>query len=302
MIKVLITGGTGLIGKQLQSIFKENNIEVVVLTRSPKNKNEFKWNINEKYVDEKAFENITHIIHLAGAGIADKRWTDERKEELIESRVASADLLFQKIKEHKIQLKSFISASGIGYYGAITSDIIFKENDAPKDDFIADVCVKWEKAAHQFEQLNIPVTILRTGIVLAKNGGALPKINTPLFLAILGSGKQYMPWIHIDDLSSLYLNAVINNHIKGTYNAVATEHQTNENFTKTLSEVINKPIIPLKVPSFVLKIILGELSDILLKGSRVSSEKTTNIYAFQYPDLKTALQSIYKNKVQNIRS
>ena len=296
MKKVLITGGTGLVGTQLQTVFKEKNIDVVILTRNPKNKNEFKWDIDTKYIDKKAFDNVTHIIHLAGAGIADKRWTNTRKKELINSRVASANLLFQEVKKHKIQLDAFISASGIGYYGAVTSDKIFKENDPSEKDFIAEICVKWEKAAHQFKQLNIPVTILRTGLVLTKLGGALPKMNTPLFLTALGTGKQYMPWIHIDDLCNLYLKSVTDNHFIGTYNAVAPEHQTNKNFTEILSKVIHKAVIPLNAPTFILKIILGELSDILLKGSRVSSEKTAKVYTFLFPDLKTTLHNIYKNE------
>ncbi|WBX72800.1 TIGR01777 family oxidoreductase [Tenacibaculum pacificus] len=296
MTKILITGGTGLVGKQLQQVFKKQNIEVVILTRNPKQENEFKWDINQKYIDEKAFENITHIIHLAGAGIADKRWTITRKKELINSRVDSANLLFEKIKEYKIPLQGFISASGIGYYGAITSDKIYSENDTPHNDFIAKICIEWEKSANQFKQLNIPVTILRTGIVLTKFGGALPKINTPLFLAALGDGKQYMPWVHIDDLSNLYFKAITDNNFTGIYNAVAPEHQTNKNFTKILSKSIHKPIFPLNAPAFVLNIVLGEMSDILLKGSRISSEKTKNVYKFQYPDLKTALKNIYNDK------
>ncbi|MEX6625330.1 TIGR01777 family oxidoreductase [Tenacibaculum salmonis] len=296
MTKILITGGTGLVGKQLQQVFKEQNIEVVILTRNPKQENEFKWDIDKKYIDKKVFENITHIIHLAGAGIADKRWTTSRKKELINSRVNSANLLFEKIKEYKIPLQGFISASGIGYYGAITSDKIYSENDTPQNDFISKICVKWEEAAHQFKQLSIPVTILRTGVVLAKNGGALSKINTPLFLSALGTGKQYMPWIHIDDLSNLYLKSITDSNFTGICNAVAPEHQTNENFTKTLSKTIHKPILPLNAPSFILNIILGEMACILLKGSKISSEKTNSSYNFIYPDLKTALKNIYNDK------
>ncbi|CAM1333571.1 TIGR01777 family oxidoreductase [Tenacibaculum aestuariivivum] len=294
MTKILITGGTGLVGKQLQQVFKEKNIEVAILTRNPKKENEFKWDINQKYIDEKAFEKITHIIHLAGAGIADKRWTDKRKEELINSRVDSANLLFEKVKEYKIPLKGFVSASGIGYYGAITSDKIYSENDTPQNDFISKICVKWEEAAHKFKQLNIPVTILRTGVVLAKNGGALSKINTPLFLSVLGTGKQYMPWIHIDDLSNLYLKAVTDNNFIGIYNAVAPEHQTNKSFTTILSKIIHKPIFLFNAPAFVLNIILGEMACILLNGSRISSEKATTMYCFIYTDLKMALKNIYK--------
>ena len=296
MSKILITGGTGLIGKKLQQQLEEKNHTVVILTRNPALKNEFKWDIAKEYVDDNAFKDITHIIHLAGAGIADKRWTNKRKQELIDSRVQSANLLFTKVKELKINLKGFISASGIGYYGAISSEEIFSENHLSGNDFIAKVCFEWEKAAHQFERLNIPVTILRTGLVLTKNGGALPKINTPLFLATLGTGKQYMPWIHIDDLCDIYLKSVEDIRFTGIYNTVAPEHETNKSFTKKLSKSIAKPIFPLNAPSFILKTVLGEMSSILLKGSRISSIKITTIYPFIFPDLKSALKNIYQNE------
>lgn len=296
MVKVLITGGTGLIGKYLQNKLNDKNYEVAVLTRNPTLKNEFKWNIDEEYIDDNAFKNVTHIIHLAGAGIADKRWTDTRKKELIDSRVLSTDLLLKKIKELNIDLKGFISASGIGYYGAVSSPQIFTENDAPKNDFISKVCVEWEKYALNFKQINVAVTILRTGVVLAKSGGALSKMNTPLFLAALGNGKQYMPWIHIDDLCNLYIKAIKDTNFTGVYNAVAPEHHTNETFTKTIAEVINKPMFPFKAPSFILKIILGEMSSILIKGSRVSSKKVNELYSFNFPNLKTSLKNIYNNE------
>lgn len=293
MYKILISGGTGLIGKHLQEKLLQKNHEVVILSRKPKKKNEYRWDISDNYIDENAFKGITHIIHLAGAGIADKRWTTKRKKELIDSRVKSANLLFKKVKDLKIDLKGFIAASGVGFYGAVTSDKIYTEKDLPHNDFISKVCVDWENASNQFNQLNIPVTILRTGIVLSKKGGALPKINTPLFLAALGSGKQYMPWIHIDDLSNLYIQSIEKNNFSGIYNAVAPEHQTNNNFTQTIAKVLKKITLPFNVPSFVLKIILGELANILLKGSKVSSKKTVNEYTFLYPKLKTALKQIY---------
>lgn len=293
MSKILITGGTGLIGKELQKKLLQKNHEVVILSRDPKRKNEYRWDISDDYIDENAFKDITHIIHLAGAGIAEKRWTTKRKKELIDSRVKSVNLLLKKIKDLKIDLKGFIAASGVGFYGAVTSNKIYTEKDLPHNDFISKVCVNWENASNQFNELNIPVTILRTGIVLSKKGGALQKINTPLFLVVLGTGKQYMPWIHIDDLCNLYTQSIEKSNISGIYNAVAPEHQTNNNFTRTIAKVLKKTTLPFNVPSFVLKIILGELADILLKGSRISSKKTTENYSFIFPDLQAALKNIY---------
>ncbi len=296
MAKILLTGGTGLIGTHLQKLFNENDHEVVILTRSPKNDNHFKWDIHKKFIDEKAFIGVDYIIHLAGAGIADSRWTAIRKKELIDSRVLSADLLYSYVKKLNIKLKGFISASGIGFYGAINSDHIFTEKDAPENDFISKICIKWENAADQFEQIDIPVTCLRTGVVLSAKGGALEKMNTPLFLSALGTGKQYVPWIHINDLCGLYLKAIEDSNFKGIYNAVAPEHQTNLNFTKKLGKTLKKPVMPFNVPEFMLKIILGEMAVIILKGSRISSQKTTTKYKFEFSNLDEALLNIYNKK------
>lgn len=293
MAKIVITGGTGFIGTHLTNHLQNKGYEVVILSRNPKKKNEFRWNITEKYIDEKALINATHIIHLAGAGIAEKRWTTKRKEVLINSRTASTTLLFNKVKELQIPLEKFISASGIGFYGAITSDKIFTENNKPHHDFISKICVAWENTAKQFETLNIPITILRTGIVLAKNGGALQKMNTPLFLSVLGNGKQYMPWIHITDLCNLYTKAIEDATFKGIYNGVAN-NQTNIAFTKELGKVLNKPVLPINVPVFVLKTIFGEMSQILLEGSKISTEKISEKYSFKFNDLKTAFANIVK--------
>lgn len=293
MAKIVITGGTGFIGTHLTNHLQNKGYEVAILSRNPKKKNEFRWNITEKYIDEKALINATHIIHLAGAGIAEKRWTTKRKEVLINSRTASTTLLFNKVKELQIPLEKFISASGIGFYGAITSDKIFTENDKPHHDFISKICVAWENTAKQFETLNIPITILRTGVVLAKNGGALQKMNTPLFLSVLGNGKQYMPWIHITDLCNLYTKAIEDATFKGIYNGVAN-NQTNVTFTKELGKVLNKPVLPINVPAFVLKTIFGEMSQILLEGSKISTEKISEKYSFKFNDLKIAFANIVK--------
>jgi len=296
MSKVLITGGTGLVGKYLTEKLVAEGYEVVILSRNPKKENEYKWDISNGFIDEKALKGISYIIHLAGAGIADKRWTKERKKVLIDSRVVSANLLFKKVKELELPIKGFISASGIGYYGAVTTQETYKEEDAPENDFISKICVVWEASANQFKMLNIPVTILRTGVVLSDKGGALQKINTPGFLSILGSGNQFMPWIHIEDLSNLFIKAIQNKEFYGVFNAVSSAKETNASFTKTLGSVLKKIVMPIKVPSFVLKIVLGELAVILLQGSKISSEKINKYYQFKYENLKDALTSFYAKK------
>lgn len=292
MTKVLITGGTGLVGSLLSKMLKENNHEVVILSRNPKKKNEFKWDISKNYIDELAFEKVEYIIHLAGAGIADERWTDSRKQIIIESRVKTANLIYDNIKKHNINLKGFISASGIGYYGAITSDKIFEEIDIAGSDFLGEVCVKWEDAAHQFKKLNIPVTILRTGIVLSKNGGALEKMKTPV-ISVLGSGKQYLPWIHIDDLCQIYIDAIVKDW-QGIFNAVAPEHHNSKSFSKILAKSISRPFVPINVPAFGLKLVFGDMSKILLEGSRVSAKKIEkNGYSFRFRTLEKALKNLF---------
>jgi len=294
MEKILITGGTGLVGQNLTKLLLKNGFGVNILTRSPEKNNEFKWDISENYIDKNAFENVTFIIHLAGAGIADERWTEKRKKIIIDSRVYSANLLFEKVKNLKIPLKKFISASATGFYGAITTEKIFIESDASASDFLGSVCQKWEDAAHQFEKLEIPVAILRTGIVLSKNGGALEKMKTPI-ISPLGSGEQYIPWIHIDDLCEMYTNAVQKESFTGVFNAVADNYQTSKTFSKSLAKSVGRIYLPIAVPGFLMKLIFGEMAKILLKGSRVSSKKILETgYKFKFPSLNSALKNLFK--------
>ena len=291
MSKILITGGTGLVGTRLTQILMERNHDVVILSRNPKNKNEFKWDISKNYVDTAAFKNVDYVIHLAGAGIADERWSDDRKKMIIDSRVETANLIFNTIKENNINIKGFISASGIGYYGAVTTTTIFEETAPVGSDFLGEVCQKWEDAAHQFENLNIPVTILRTGIVLAKNGGALDKMKTPV-ISPLGSGKQYLAWIHIDDLCEIFIQSIAAN-LTGVFNAVAPEHHTSTTFSKALAKSIKRPYLGVSVPSFMLKLLFGELAVILLEGSRISAKKIEkNGFSFRFKTLKKALNNL----------
>lgn len=291
MATILITGGTGLVGTRLTKLLVKKNHEVRILSRNPSKKNEYKWDISKDFIDEKALENLDFIIHLAGAGIADKRWTDNRKKVIVDSRVETANLIFNKIKEQKIALKGFISASGSNFYGTKTTDKIYEETDNAGNDFLGEVCVKWEAAAQQFSTLHIPVTILRTGIVLAKKGGALEKMKTPI-VSPLGSGNQYMSWIHIDDLCEMYSYSIENN-LTEIYNAVAPEHHTSKTFSKALAKSINRPFLPFGVPAFILKLVFGEMAIILLKGSRISSKKIEkNGFSFRFSTLNKALNAV----------
>jgi hypothetical protein len=294
MTNILITGGTGLIGQHLSHLLTKKGYKVLVLSRT---KNEdptsFYWNIDDNYVDKQAIIKADYIIHLAGANIAEKRWTKDRKELLINSRVKTANLLFEAVKKWNPSLKGFISASGIGYYGAITSSKIFTEEDKPGNDFISEICVEWENAAKQFETIGCRTVILRTGVVFAKKESALQKIVIPIkfgFGSAIGTGKQFMPWIHIHDLCGMYLTAIENTKFSGVYNAVAPESVSNKALSKTIATILKKPFWLPNIPSFLFKLGFGEMAVILLNGSKVSSEKITETgFKFQFKKLENAL-------------
>ena len=295
MEKVLITGGSGLIGRRLSFLLKSRGYEVRILSRSNNPKNNYKtfvWNVSEQYINDSAFEGLNHIIHLAGAGIADKRWSEKRKKEIITSRVASTNLLYNTVKRLKTPLNSFISASATGYYGAITSETIFEEKDKPAKDFLGKVCSLWEDSIFQFNQIKIRTVALRTGIVLSKDGGALKKMKTPVITS-LGNGKQYMPWIHIDDLCELYIKAIEDQEFKGAFNAVSPEHISNLSFSKKISKIFNYPFLALGAPSFILQIVFGEMSTIILNGSRISANKIKQAgFKFKFENLEKALKNL----------
>jgi uncharacterized protein (TIGR01777 family) len=295
MKKILITGQSGLIGKHLTELLQEKGYEVCGLSRSPKGENQFFWDVEKMQLDSNALKNVSVIVHLAGAGIAEKRWSAARKKEIIDSRVKSAELLYQSVKNEAIPLETFISASGINYYGTITTENIYTETDQAGADFAAQCCVVWEEAADRFAEMT-RVAKLRTGVVLAKNDGALKKMLPPLKMGVgspLGSGKQYMPWIHIDDVCQMYLWAIENTSAGGAYNAVAPEHITNRDFMKKIAGQLKKPFFFPAVPAFVIKLIFGEMGSLVLEGSRASAEKLMKEgFSFQFPQLNEALKNV----------
>ena len=291
----MITGGSGLIGRRLSFLLKSRGYEVRILSRSNNPKNNYKtfvWNVSEQYINDSAFEGLNHIIHLAGAGIADKRWSEKRKKEIIASRVTSTNLLYNTVKRLKTPLNSFISASATGYYGAVTSETIFEEKDKPAKDFLGKVCSLWEDSIFQFNEIKIRTVALRTGIVLSKDGGALKKMKTPVITS-LGNGKQYMPWIHIDDLCELYIKAIEDEQFKGAFNAVSSEHISNLSFSKKISKIFNYPFLAIGAPSFILQIVFGEMSTIILNGSRISANKIKQAgFKFKFENLEKALKNL----------
>lgn len=296
---ILITGGTGLVGQALRQKLIAKGYAIKLLSTS-KNKcngiDVFYWNLENEQLDERALENIDYIIHLAGANISDKRWTAQQKKVIIDSRTISTNLLLNELKKRNKTLKAFISSSATGYYGAITSEHIFLETDQNEQDFLGKVCNQWEAGVEEISALGIRTVKLRTGVVLSNKGGALKKLIAPArwgLSAAMGSGKQYLPWIHIDDLCNMYIHCLENNHIQGVYNAVAPQHITNKDFTKELAVSLNKPYFLPNIPYFLLKTVLGEMSLIILEGSRISCEKIIATgFQFKYKAITEALHSL----------
>ncbi|MBP1163634.1 uncharacterized protein (TIGR01777 family) [Chryseobacterium sp. PvR013] len=298
---VLITGASGMIAKELaKKIGKE--YEIRFLTRKKVHDYEYEWDLTKGIIDETALENVSHIIHLAGANISEKRWTPERKKELISSRIDSAELLRTALRKNKIKLKSFISASGINFYGTETSEKIYSENDPPGNDFLSEVVVLWERAADDFKEQDLAerVVKIRTAVVLSEKDGALKKMVPPIQYGIgspLGSGQQYMPWVHIEDICSIYEFALKNPEMDGAYNAVSPQHATNRELTKKIAQVLEKPLFMPNVPGFVLKLLFGELATAILEGSRASSKKLQDTgFHFKFPDLENALKDLLKKQ------
>lgn len=299
-MKILITGASGLIGHHLTEHLLHNGHKVAHLgrrkTRDARVKH-FLWNIDKESIDVEAVQWAEAIIHLAGASVSDEKWTEKRKTKIIDSRVKSAELLSKTIQSEKNDVKVIVSASGVGWYGANTSDKIFKEEDSPASDFLGECCKQWETSADLAEkENNIRVVKLRIGVVLAKEGGALPKLAASVKYFVgspLGSGKQWMPWIHIDDLCELFLKAITDKQMSGSYNSVSGEFITNKEFVKSIGQTIGRPVFLPAVPKFILKWVLGEMSVIVTEGSRVSNEKILKTgFVFKYNELAFALKNL----------
>jgi uncharacterized protein len=296
--KVLITGASGLIGTLLTNHLLQKGYPVIHLGREARQKPVpcFQWNIEKQTMDPRALDQVTSIIHLAGAGVADERWSAKRKREILESRTRSTQLLFNTLNTTRHQVKNFVSASAIGYYGFEDNEKLFTEDDEPGRDFLAAVVKAWEAEIDQIEKLAVRVVKIRIGIVLSNRGGALPEMARPVrfgFGAPLASGKQMMSWIHEDDLIQIFLMALETENMRGAFNAVAPAPVSNAAFTKTLAQFLKRPLWVPPVPGFVLKGLLGEMADLVINGSRISSQKISNTgFRFAFPDLDTALSNL----------
>jgi uncharacterized protein len=295
--KVLITGASGLVGTHLTKMLLDRGYQVAHLGRERRGgpAKSFTWNVDQYIIEPGALDDVNAIIHLAGAGVADKPWTEKRKAEILNSRTRSTRLLYDELKKGNHKLDVFISASGIAYYGFEDSIVPYSEEDPHGEDYLADVTVKWEAEVDRIAELT-RVCKVRTGIGLSEKGGALPMIMQPIKLFVgspLGSGKQMMNWIHLDDLCGIYIRALEDESFRGAYNAVAPNPVNNKEFTKAIARAIHKPLWLPAVPSFVMKILLGDMAYIVLKGGAVSSKKVQREgYEFKYTRLDDALNNL----------
>jgi uncharacterized protein (TIGR01777 family) len=303
MDTVIITGGTGLIGRALSVFLVSRGFQVIIFSRNPRSYKKpspgisyAAWNLEEQSVNEEAFQKAKYVIHLAGAGVADKPWTDKRKREIVESRTKGSELLIKAMKSIPNEIVSVVSASAIGWYKPNLPGPAI-ETDTSDSGFLGETCLAWEKSIQPVADLGKRLVILRTGIVLSNDGGAFPEFAKPVrygIAGILGSGKQMISWIHIDDLCRLYLEAMTNATWSGVYNAVAPNPVNNRTFTLELAKKMKGSFfIPMPVPNFILRLMLGERSEEVLKSSNISANKLKQHgFQFIYPTINAAFREL----------
>lgn len=304
MQTVLITGGTGMVGTSLTQLLLSKGYQVIILTRKPQtspipNLTYAVWDIAKGTIDPLAFEKADTIVHLAGAGVADKRWSKKRKQEIVDSRVMSGALLVKYLTAHTHQVKTVVTASAIGWYGPDTEQSLqygFTETDPVDGAFLGDTCKQWEDSVKPIETLGIRLVTLRIGIVLNKQGGALAEFIKPAkfgLATIFGTGNQMVSWIHYKDLCKMILFGIETNSIHGVYNAVSPDPTSNKDLIIAITKKLRGFYLPIPVPAFVLNIMLGEMSIEILKSAKVSSNKIQEAdFKFDYPTLNSALHEL----------
>lgn len=306
MQHILITGGTGLVGSHLSKMLKEEGFKVSLLSRTAGIKNGIKayyWNIKNQAIDAESIAQADVIVHLAGAGIADKRWTKSRKQAIINSRTQSTQLLINTLKNTSNSVKTFIGASAIGYYGNQTGyQALAEDTPSPNNDFLSQSTTLWEQSYQPIiDNPSIRFVGTRIGIVLSTKGGALPKTDLPVKLGAatyFGNGKMIYSWIHITDLCRAIIHAIKNNDLNGFYNAVAPNPVSNKDFVEGIAKALDKFTIPIPTPEFALRFALGEMADVVLSNSNVSSSKIMNTgFIFKHPKLVPALEHLYANGI-----
>jgi uncharacterized protein (TIGR01777 family) len=304
MQTVLITGGTGMVGTSLTELLLSKGYQVIILTRKPQASNVPNltyavWDIAKGYIDPLAIGKADTIVHLAGAGVADKRWSKKRKQEIVDSRVMSGALIVKYLTEIPHQVKAVVAASAIGWYGPDTAQSLqhgFVETDPVDGAFLGDTCKRWEESVKPLETLGIKLVSLRIGIVLNKQRGALAEFIKPAqfgLATIFGTGSQMVSWIHYKDLCKMILFGIESASLKGIYNAVSPDPISNKDLIIAITKKLRGFYLPIPVPAFVLKIMLGEMSIEILKSAKVSSNKIENAgFKFDYPTLHTALNDL----------
>ncbi|MCP4521951.1 MAG: TIGR01777 family protein [Cytophagales bacterium] len=303
MKKVLITGGTGLVGQEITKLLLAKGYSVSFLSRTAGKTAEgitkYKWDVSQGKIDEKAFEGIDTLIHLAGTNVGGGRWTDKYKKDIYDSRIDSTRLLFETLQSIDHEVKTVLFASAIGIYGMTEESTLFTETSPFADDFLAEVTKDWEKEMDAFDGLVLRTVRFRIGVVLSEKSGALPQMMQPIRWgagAALGSGKQYLSWIHLTDLARMFVEAIDEVRFQGAYNAVASQPVTNKELTKAIAKQMKKPVFLPNVPGFVLKLMLGEMGSLAILGSNIGNQKIKDVgFQFEYDDLTQSLKKLINN-------
>jgi len=296
---ILLTGGTGLIGKHLTHLLLDQGYTVSHLSRSRGKDVRVKtylWDIPKGKIDEACIEGVDIIVHLAGTSVAGKRWTADRKKDILESRTKSIALLYDLLKKKKHNVQAVVSASGTGYYGDRGNELLTEDSTAGND-FLAEVSKEWEEEVDKGAELGLRIVKFRTGVVLDKKGGALPQLATPVKWGIgspIGNGGQWVPWIHWHDVVKLYFYAIMHNKLQGVYNMVAPAPITNKQFVQAVAKQLHRPLWAPNVPAFMIKLLFGEMSTLILASTKVSAQKVIDHgFKFDFPVIEDALKEIY---------
>ncbi|MCF8248199.1 MAG: TIGR01777 family oxidoreductase [Saprospiraceae bacterium] len=304
MPTILIAGGTGLVGNHLSQMLKAAGHEVLHLSRKQNLNAKFPayaWDLTKKTIEQEAVDRADYIINLAGAGIADQRWTDERKRLIISSRVDSTLLLKAAIERRPTPLKAFISASAVGFYGSRGDNLMAEEDPTGTDSFLAESVAAWEKSVEKIAETSLRTVVIRVGVVLSTKGGALEKMLIPFNFfnaTYFGNGQQWMSWVHIDDLCRMFVEAIDNEKMNGNYNGVAPHPARNKDLIVELKKAVGKPALVLPAPELVLRAAMGEMADVVFDSTRVSSKKIESAgFKFQFPDLLPALRDLLRRKI-----
>jgi len=305
MTNVIITGGTGTIGTRLSNFLVKRGYNVIIFTRGTNNKKTdnhisyVHWDVDKGIVDKAAIGNADYIINLAGAAVAEKSWTEERKKLIMESRTKACALLVKALKEIPNKVKAVVSASASGYYGPDTLLSLndgFTEDDPAGNDFLAEVCEQWEESIEPVTELGKRLVILRTGLVMSKKGGAYKEFTKSLkyrVAAVLGNGRQMQSWIHEDDICNMYLFAIENEQLSGVYNAVAPHPVNNKTLIFSIAKACHKFFIPVFAPRFIISAMLGEMSTEVLKSANLSSKKIEQAgFSFMFPEITEAAEDL----------